>query len=135
MNPGELRDILLEARTIAVVGLKAGPGEVSYRIADYLHRHGYRILPVSPKLDSAFGVRAFPDLTAIDEPVDIIDVFRAPAHVPQHAQDALAMREPPRLFWMQTGVAHASASQLLRERGIAVVEDRCLMVEHARLVG
>ena len=133
LSDSALYDILSKARTIAVLGLKLGPAEVSYRIADYLHRQGYRIVPVSPKLDAAFGVDAVATLAAIDEPVDIIDVFRASANVPQHAQEALAMRHPPGLFWMQSGVEHADACRLLRAGGVAVVENRCLMVEHARL--
>jgi predicted CoA-binding protein len=128
-----LRELLAQVHSIAVVGIKSGADDDAFRVPRYLQQHGYRILPVNPKLDSVLGERAYASLAQIDEPVDLVNLFRAPAHVPGHVPEILALRPRPRGVWMQLGISHAEAARRLREAGIAVVEDRCLMVDHRRL--
>jgi predicted CoA-binding protein len=131
----ELRDLLQRVRTIAVVGIKGGRADDAYRVPRYLQAHGYRILPVSPKLDHVLGERCVPTLLDLAETPDLVDLFRAPEHVPAHAQEVLALPRAPLGVWMQLGVRHAEAAARLEAAGIAVVEDRCLLVEHRRLLG
>jgi predicted CoA-binding protein len=128
-----LRELLAQVHTIAVVGIKSGAGDDAFQVPRYMQQHGYRILPVNPKLDSVLGERAFASLAEIEEPVDLVNLFRAPAHVPAHVPEILALHPRPRGVWMQLGISHAGAARRLREAGIAVVEDRCLMVDHRRL--
>lgn len=130
-----LVDLLSRVKTIAVVGIKAGEQDDAFRVPRYLEQQGYRILPVSPKLASVLGERCVPSLAELAEPPDLVNLFRASAHVPAHADEILALPQRPLGVWMQLGISHPEARAKLEAAGIAVVEDRCLMVEHARLFG
>jgi len=130
-----LRRLLAGVRTIAVLGVKADPAEDAHRVAAYLQRAGYRILPVNPKLDAVLGEPCAPTLGRVAEPPDLIDVFRAPHHLPAHVDEILSLPTRPAAVWFQLGIRDdASAARLAREE-IVVVQDRCLMVEHGRLLG
>ncbi len=131
----EIRELLSRARTIAVVGIKAGEEEDAHRVPAYLQRQGYRIVPVSPKLDRVLGEAARPSLRELREPVDLVNLFRAPQHVPAHAEEILAMSPLPRTVWLQLGIRHDEAAGRLEAAGITVVQDRCIMVDHRRLLG
>jgi len=131
----EIRELLSRARSIAVVGIKAGAEEDAFRVPAYLQQQGYRIVPVSPKLDRVLGEPAVPSLREIREPVDLVDLFRAPQHVPAHADEILAMSPRPRVVWLQLGIRHDEVALRLEAAGIAVVQDRCIMVDHRRLLG
>ena len=130
-----LVDLLSRAKTIAVVGIKAGEDDDAFRVPRYLQQQGYRILPVSPKLASVLGERCAPSLAELAEPPDLVNLFRASPHVPAHADEILALPRKPLGVWMQLGISHAAARAKLEAAGLFVVEDRCLMVEHARLFG
>jgi hypothetical protein len=130
----ELRDLLAAVRAIAVVGIKQGESEDAFRVPGYLQRRGYRIVPVNPKLRRVLGERCLASLAEVDLPVDLVNVFRAPDHVPAHVDEILAMSPQPAAVWMQLGIVHGGAAARLREAGIAVVQDRCIMVEHRRLL-
>ena len=131
----ELAALLRQAHSVAVVGIKDLESEDAYRIPQYLQAHGYRIVPVNPKLDSVLGQRAWPSLAAVDEPIDLVNLFRAAEHVPAHVDEILGLDPRPRAVWMQLGIHHGQAAARLRAAGIAVVQDRCIMVEHRRLLG
>ena len=131
---GELREILEQAHSVAVVGIKDLESEDAYRIPQYLQAHGYRIVPVNPKLADVLGRTAHASLREVDEPVDIVNLFRATEHIPEHANEILAMSPRPKAVWMQLGIHHGPAAASLRAAGIAVVQDRCIMVEHRRLI-
>lgn len=128
-----LRMFLREAKRIAIIGAKDKPGQPVDRVGRYLLDAGYRVLPVHPKRKAVWGLGASPSLADVDEPVDIVNVFRAPEHCPAHAIEALALSPPPRLFWMQLGIASPEAVALLARGGLPVVENACIMVEHAKL--
>ena len=129
----ELRQILLETRSIAVVGIKAKPSEDAFRVPQYLQQQGYRIVPVSPKLESVLGEPAVTGLDQAPGPIDLVNLFRASDHIPGHADEILAMSPQPRAVWMQLGIRHEAAAARLRAAGIQVVQDRCIMVDHRRL--
>lgn len=123
--------ILRSARTIAVVGLSPSPNRPSHGVAEYLQSVGYRIVPIRPGVDTILGERAYPDLQSAGSAVgaiDVIDVFRRSEAIPELAADLLALR--PKLVWMQVGVRDDATAEQLREAGIPVVMDRCLMVDH-----
>ena len=131
----QLRDLLQRVHTIAVVGIKEGRSDDAYRIPAYLQRCGYRILPVNPKLERVLGEATVPALCALREPVDLVNLFRASAHVPSHVDEILALEPLPTAVWTQLGIRHDEATARLADAGIEVVQDRCLMVEHRRLLG
>lgn len=126
------REILEEARVIAVVGCSDSPSRDSYRIAAYLQRQGYRIIPVNPTIESALGERAYPDLQSVPETVDLVNVFRRPEAVPDVVEDAIASGAPA--IWLQLGVGNDAAEERARQAGLDVISDQCIAVEF-RLLG
>ncbi len=128
-----LRQLLERVRSIAVVGIKTGPGEDAFRVPRYMQEHGYRILPVSPKLDRVLGEPCVPSIASLEDRPDLVNLFRASAHIPGHVDEILSLPENPVGVWLQLGISNPDATRRLEEAGITVVEDRCLMVEHGRL--
>lgn len=122
--------LLAETKTIAVVGLSSSPRRAGYYVPAYLQRAGYRIIPVNPSLDEALGEKAYPDLAAVPEPIDLVLLFRRPAEVPPHVDEAIAVGA--RAVWMQVGIVNEAAAAAARAAGLDVVMDRCMMVEHRR---
>ncbi len=128
----ELQTLLRQARTVAVVGLSDRPDRDSHRIARYLLQAGYTIIPVNPGITTVLGLKAFPNLKSIGKPVDIVDVFRRPQFVPDVVDDAIA--SGAKALWLQYGVVHDQAAERASVAGLQVVMDRCIMVEHRRLI-
>ncbi|KDA55079.1 CoA-binding protein [Thermoanaerobaculum aquaticum] len=130
----EIKAILEEAKTVAVVGLSDNPERESYQVAAYLKAQGYRIIPVNPNVREVLGERAYPTLSDIpkDIKVDVVDIFRRPEFIPEIVDQAIA--RGAKAVWMQKGLAHNAAADKARTAGLAVVMDRCMMVEHRRLV-
>ena len=135
MTDQDLRQLLLDAKTIAVVGLSPNPDRPSNQVAWYLHHQGYRLFGVNPMCPEpeVFGVPVLPSLDQVPEPIDLVDVFRRPEHTPEVARDAVAAGA--RALWLQLGIRSDEARAVATEAGLRYVEDRCLKVEHARLVG
>ncbi|MCS6867614.1 MAG: CoA-binding protein [Thermus sp.] len=133
MNASELRAYLEKARTIAVLGAHKDPSRPAHYVPKYLWERGYRILPVNPRFagEELFGERVVASLRELGEPVDLLDVFRPPEALMDHLEEVLALR--PGLVWLQSGIRHPGFEAALREAGIPLVADRCLMVEHRRL--
>ena len=134
-NPSreDIRRMLTEAKTIAVVGLSDDPARDSHRIAVYLQDAGYRVIPVNPKIREALGEKAYPDLSSVPEPIDIVDVFRRVDAIPAIVDAAIAVRAKG--IWMQLGLAHNASAEKARAAGLAVVMNKCIMVEHRYLAG
>jgi predicted CoA-binding protein len=128
----QLRQILHEARTIAVVGLSADPGKPSHEVAAYLQANGYRIVPVNPRGDVILGETVYADLRAVPEPIDLVDVFRPAAACLDVARAAVAVRA--KVLWLQLGIVNDEAAALARDAGLTVVMDRCTLREHRRLL-
>jgi predicted CoA-binding protein len=131
----ELRELLRRVRSIAVLGIKDGADDDAFRVPRYMQAHGYRIIPVNPKLATVLGEPAKAKLAEITGGVDLVNVFRASQHVPAHVDEILALSPRPLAVWLQLGIRHDEAAARLAAAGIAVVQDRCLMVEHRRLLG
>ena len=131
-DAGRIACILRQAHTIAVVGAKEGAFEPAFFVPRYLQSQGYRIIPVNPKFQTVLGQPCLASLPEVTEPVDIVNVFRAPHNLMPHTREALQLG--PRVFWMQEGIAHGEAAQLLAEAGILVVQNRCIMRDHELLV-
>jgi uncharacterized protein len=132
-DPLTIQRALLDARTIAIVGLSGNPLRASYFVGFYLQRHGYRVIPVNPREPEILGERSFASLLDVPVPVDIVDVFRASAAVPAIARDAVAIGA--KCLWCQFTVISEEAARIAEEGGVTVVMDRCLKVEHARYAG
>ncbi len=126
-------DILRKYRTVAVVGVSSREDRPSHRVARYLQEHGYRIVPVNPRETEVLGEKCYPDLCSVPEPVEVVDIFRRPEQVPRVVAEA--MYNGARAIWMQEGIVHEAAARRAREAGLAVVMDRCMMVEHRKLMG
>ena len=128
--------ILREARTVAVLGAKAQPAEPAHYVPAYLTQHGYRVLPVNPTLAgrTILGEPVVATLADLPGPVDVIDVFRRPEYLPGHAAEILALPWRPAVVWFQLGIRNDAAAERLARAGIRVVQDRCMMPEHRRLL-
>ena len=132
-SDSELRSVLARSQTIAVLGAKAQWGEDAWNVPRYLERAGYTIRAVNPVIAQWGDAPAWPSLAALPERVDLIDVFRAPAHLPAHVDEILALPWRPDCVWFQLGIRDDACAARLEAAGIAVVQDRCLMTEHRRL--
>jgi predicted CoA-binding protein len=130
---GGLTRILAQSKTIAVVGLSANWYRPSYFAAKYLQEHGYRVIPVNPNYTEVLGERCYPSVAAIPEPVDVVDAFRKADEMPALAREAVA--KGARVLWMQLGVRNDAAARIASDAGLDVVMDRCMKIEHARILG
>ena len=132
-----LRDILKTTKTIAMVGLSMNETRPSYFVGRYLHKRGYKIIPVNAghRGKYFFGQLVMSSLDEIEETVDMVDIFRKPEAVPQIVEDSLAKLKGLKTIWMQLGIKHESTAQKARDFGLKVVEDRCPKIEHQRLFG
>lgn len=128
-----LREIL-DYDHIAVVGCSTTPGKAAHDIPKYMLDHGYDVIPVNPYADEIFGRSAYDSLADVEETVDIVDVFRPSEEVPGIVDEALG-RDDVEVVWMQLGITHDEAAERAEEAGLRVVQDRCLKVEHQRLLG
>lgn len=127
----EIKRILENAKTIAVVGLSPKPERDSNMVANYLKNQGYRIIPVRPGQKEILGEKAHTTLDDIRENVDIVDVFRNSAQIVPHALEAV--RLSPKVFWMQLNIENPEAAALLTEAGVDVVMNKCIKIEHDKL--
>jgi uncharacterized protein len=128
-----LRRILAQSRTIAVVGLSANWYRPSYFAAKYMQDHGYRIVPVNPNYEKVLGERCYPSVTAIPHAVDVVDCFRRADEMPALAREAVA--KGAKVLWMQLGIRNDDAAHIADAAGLDVVADRCVKIEHARILG
>jgi predicted CoA-binding protein len=132
-----IRDLLASSRRIAVLGIKteAQASKPAYQIPKYLKEVGYEVIPVPvyyPEVEEILGEPVYRKLIDIPGPIDIVDVFRKPDDIPAHLPDILAKR--PRAVWFQLGIRNDDAAESLAREGILVVQDRCIGVEHRRLL-
>lgn len=132
-DPKTIQRILLGARTIAIVGLSSNPLRASHFVGYYLKRHGYRVIPVNPRETEVLGEKSYPSLLDVHEPVDIVDVFRAPSALPGIAKEAVEIGA--KALWCQFRVINEEGARIAAEGGLDVVMDRCIKVEHARYIG
>jgi hypothetical protein len=132
-DPLAIQRVLFDAKTIAIVGLSGNSLRASHFVGFYLQRHGYRIIPVNPREPEILGERSYASLREVPVPVDIVDVFRAPAALPGIAREAVEIGA--KCLWCQFTVINEEGAQIAEQAGLTVVMDRCLKVEHARYAG
>ena len=132
-DPLTIQRVLNTSRTIAVVGLSSNELRASYFVGYYLKRHGFRVIPVNPRETEILGEPCFPTLRDIPEPVDVVNVFRAPDAVPGIAREAVEIGASA--LWCQFGVISPEGMQIAEDGGLTVVADRCIKIEHARYAG
>lgn len=136
-DPRGIAEVLRNTKTIAVLGIKpeSHASQAAYYVAAHMQAAGFEIIPVPvyfPDMTEMLGRPVFRTLAAIGRPVDMVNVFRRPADIPPHVDDIIAAK--PKSVWFQLGIRNDEAAQRLAEAGIKVVQDRCLMVEHGRLM-
>ena len=122
--------MLQKYRTLTVVGLSSKPSRPSCGVAAYMQKHGYRIIPVNPNESEVLGERSYPDLGSVPEPIEMVVIFRREQHLPEIVEGAIRRRA--RVIWMQEGLTHEKAAARARAAGLEVVQDRCILKEHAR---
>jgi predicted CoA-binding protein len=131
----EIAALLATVHRVAVLGIKPEwTGQPAYYVPEYVQRAGLEVIPVPvyfPEVTAILGQPVYRRLVDVPGPIDLVNVFRRPEHVPAHVDDMIAMA--PRAVWMQSGIRHAGAAARLMAAGIDVVQDRCLLVELQRL--
>jgi predicted CoA-binding protein len=133
-NPSDkkIKDILTQSTTIAVVGLSPNLSRASFRIANYLKKQNYRIIPVNPNYPQILGEKSYAELAEVSEKVDIVDIFRRPEHIMPIVEDAIKIKA--KVVWMQEGISNPPAAKKALDNGITVLMDRCIYREHVRLL-
>jgi predicted CoA-binding protein len=129
-SPSTIAEILSKAHTIAVVGLTNREGRASLGVSRFMQSQGYRIIPVNPQIDEALGEKAYPTLDeaiAAHPDIDLVNVFRAPAFVPEIVKDVIRLKIP--YLWLQEGVVHDEAAAWAEAAGVKVVQDHCILKE------
>ena len=131
-----LRTVLSEAKRIAVIGIKdeSRSFEPAHYIARYLKDAGYTVDGVNPGVSETLDLEIVDSIGDLEGPIDIVDIFRRSEAIPEHTREILAMPVLPKVVWLQLGIRHDEAARSLAEAGILVVQDRCILVEHRRLV-
>lgn len=128
-----ISDLLQRAQVIAVVGLSNSPLRPSHGVSVYMQAHGYRIIPVNPRIDEALGEKSYPSLLEVQEHIDIVNIFRRPEFVEAVVDQAIQLKIPA--IWMQEEVIDERAAEKARQAGIFVVMDRCILKEHQARFG
>lgn len=123
-----IEEILQQSTVIAVVGLSPREERDSHRVAAYLQKQGYRIIPVNPIADEILGEPCYASVGDIPDEIDIVDIFRRSKDVPQIVDETI--RKGAAVIWMQMGIINEAAAKKAKEHGIEVVMDRCMLVEH-----
>lgn len=131
-NFAEIKQILTQSKTIAVVGLSPKANRPSHDVARYLMAAGYTIIPVNPGQTEILGLTCYANLTDIPVPVDIVDIFRRPDEVGPVVEQAVQIGA--KVVWMQQGITNEAAAAVARAAGLKVIMDRCLKIDHASLL-
>ncbi|GLX96350.1 CoA-binding protein [Herbidospora sp. NBRC 101105] len=132
-EPQDIQRVVNTARTVAVVGLSGNELRASNFVGFYLKRHGFKVFPVNPREKEILGETSYPSLSDIPEPVDVVNVFRAPDAVPGIAREAVEIGA--KALWLQFGVISEEGARIAAEGGLTVIMDRCMKIEHARYLG
>jgi len=128
----EIKDILTESKTIAIVGLSQNPDRDSHKVAQYLLKNGYKIVPVNPAYDEVLGEKSYPSVKDVPFAIDIVDIFRKPDVIPGLVDEAIEKKA--KTVWMQLGLSHNQAAKKATEAGLKVVQNKCMKIEHYKMV-
>ncbi|MBN2964631.1 CoA-binding protein [Sulfurospirillum sp. T05] len=127
-----LRELFASIQTIAIVGLSPDTSKPSHRVAAYLQKEGFRIIPIYPKEEVILGEKVYRSLTEVDIPIDMVDMFRKP-EVADALVEQIKDRKEVKCLWLQLGISNDSAAQKASQMGLTVVQDRCTKIEHQRI--
>ena len=127
---------LLEHRAVAVLGAHLKEQKAAYYVPKYLEGEGYEIYPVNPVYagQTLFGREVVSNLSDLEAPIDIVDVFRRAEGLPEHVDDILAMDPPPKVVWFQLGIRNDEVAERLSDAGLDVIQSRCMLADHQRLL-
>ncbi len=128
----ELKKILQEVKTIAIVGASGSDSRDSYKVIQFLLEQGYNVIPINPAYKEILGRECYPELKLIKEAVDIVDIFRKSEDVIPIVQDAIVIKA--KTVWMQLGVINDDAADLAQRSGLNVIMNRCIKIEYSRLM-
>ncbi|VFJ13072.1 CoA-binding protein [Candidatus Nitrosocosmicus franklandus] len=124
---------IYKLKNIAVVGMSPTEGKPANYVPKYLIEKGYKVIPVNPVYDSVLGLKSYPKVSEIPDPVDIVDIFRKSEDIPPIAKDAVK-KKGIKVFWMQLGIYNSEAKEIAERNGMEVVYNRCMLREHQRLL-
>ncbi len=128
----ELKKLLTESKTIAVVGASPKPWRDSGSISNFLNKKGYNVFPVNPRYEEIYGMKCYPDLKSLPEKIDVVNIFRNPDEVEPVIDEAIAVGA--KSVWMQLGVINEAAAEKAQQAGLDVVMDRCISIEYSALM-
>jgi len=126
----EIRQIL-SLKNVAVVGMSRHPEKAAHFVPKYLTEQGYNVIPINPTADRILDRKCYSSVTEIDQPIDIVDIFRPSDQVLPFVEEAIKMK--PKIIWLQEGIHNSEAEELARNQRIKVVFNRCMLAEHRRL--
>ena len=127
----EIKDIFA-LKKIAVIGMSRHPIKAAHFVPKYLSEQGFDITPVNPTTNEILGKKCYPDISSVQDPIDIVDIFRPSEQVLPVVQNAI--KKKPKVIWLQEGIHNKEAENLAREHGIDIVFNRCMLAEHQRLM-
>lgn len=128
----EVVEILRSSKTVAVVGISHNEERDSHKVAKYLKEHGYKVIPVNPKYKEVLGEPCYPDLKSVPEKIDVVDIFRNVEAIPGIVDEAIQIGAGA--VWMQLGLIHNESAEKARQAGLKVVMNKCMKMEHHRLI-
>jgi uncharacterized protein len=129
-SDNEIKQIF-SLKNVAVIGMSKNPEKAAHYVPKYLSEQGYNIMPINPTANEILNKKSYPSVTDIDQPIDIVDVFRPSDQVLPVVKDAIKMK--PKVIWLQEGIHNEEAEELARREGIKVIFNRCMLAEHQRL--
>jgi hypothetical protein len=135
MLDARIRELLTNSPRIAVLGVHREPSKAAYYVPEYLHEEGYTIFGVNPTMvgETLFDQPVRATLAELQQPIDLVDVFRRAEQLPAHVDDILAMKPLPKIVWFQLGISNDEVAQRLEAAGITVIQNRCTLADHQRL--
>jgi len=130
-----IEEMLKNTKTIAVIGIKNDEISDAYKVPYYMQKQGYKIYPVNPKYpgENLLNESVYSDVTDITDKIDLVNIFRRPEFLKGHAEQILRMKHLPKYVWFQLGIYNDEAAKILEDKGLKVVQNRCIMVEHTKL--
>ncbi len=132
LSDESVRNILLSCKTIAVIGMSRDPSKDAHHVPKYLFENGYDVIPVNPSADKILDKPCYSSISDVPQDIDIVDIFRPSEQVLPFVQAAI--KKEPKVIWLQEGIHNTKAEKLASEAGIQVIFNRCIMVEHQRLL-
>ena len=126
----QIREIL-SLNKVAVIGMSKNSSKAAHYVPKYLSDNGYDVIPVNPSSDEILGKKCYDSVMEIDEPIDIVDIFRPSDQVLPFVKDAI--KKKPKVIWLQEGIHNSEAEELAKSHGIKVIFNRCTLAEHQRL--